>query len=141
MQVFERGTIVRIGFDVTAQTIYLIFAHDDWKSIEVGKIYPVRIIFDGVSTYNGEMKGQSVGNKITLVHRNLSTDFVKDFMQRNGMQVFYRGDQIANLSLKNTFAAVGEVVNCQREVGGKPGTSNRDPFVSTPPPQNRDPFR
>ncbi len=91
MQVFERGTILRIGFDVSAQKIYLLFGHDDWKSIEAGKIYPIRAVFDGISTYNGEMTGQAVGKRVFLVHRNLSTDFVKDFMQRNGMQVFYRG--------------------------------------------------
>jgi hypothetical protein len=141
VQAFDGGTIVRIGFDAAAQKIYVFFGDDDWKSIEVGKIYPVRVVFDGVSAFNGEMKGLSIGKTVFLAHTDLSTDFVKNFMQRNGMQIFYRGSQIAHLSLRNTFAAVGEVINCQREIGGNPGTSNRDPFVSTPPRQNRDPFR
>jgi hypothetical protein len=145
VQVFERGSIVRIGFDVEQQKIYVLFGHDAWKSLEEGKIYPVKVVFDGASSYNGEMRGQKLGKVIFLAHRNLSVDFVKDFMQRNSMEVFYRGERIANLSLKNTYAAVSEILNCQRELGfankggGSQGT--QDPFASAPAPRSRDPFR
>src|SRR5262249_15597105 len=102
--------------------------------------------FDGAKTYNGEMRGEPLGKTVFLIHRDLSADFVKDFMQRNGMEVFYRGERIANLSLQNTYAAVAEVANCQRDFGlGKP-TSGRtvgqnDPFASAPSSSGRDPFR
>jgi hypothetical protein len=112
--------------------------------LEVGKIYPVRIIFDGVSSYNGEMKGfRLVGGAMVLVHRNLSGDFVRDFMQRNGMRLFYQGNQIANLSLRNTYAAVDEVYNCQKEFGFGSGSSREtDPFSSSSGGgRSPDPFR
>lgn len=143
MQVFERGTVVRIGVDVESNRIYLVFGHDNWKSLEEGKTYPVRVVFDGVSSYDGEMKGQRLGSVIFLTHRDLSTGFVRDFMQRNGMQVFYRGQQIANLSLANTYAAVAEVMNCQKELfaSGAAGAP-RDPFARTPSSGGRkDPFQ
>lgn len=149
VQFFERGTVVRIGFDVKNQKIYVFFGHTDWKSLEVGKVYPVRIVFDGTKSYDGELRGQRIGDDsiVFLAHRNLSSAFVKDFMERSGMQVFYRGERIANLSLANTFAAVSEVMNCQRELGtatrssgGQGGGS--DPFAASPGSRGgKDPFR
>jgi len=147
-QVFERGTVVRIGFDVAKQQIYLFFGHDNWRSLEQGKTYVVRVVFDGVSTYDGEMQGELIGGSgpVFLAHLDLSADFVKDFMQRNNMEVFYRGDRIAHLSLRNTYAAVTEVVNCRRELGfaSKRGGGSResgDPFAKQPSSRGRDPFR
>jgi len=105
--------------------------------------------FDGSKSYNGEMKGQRLGKVIFLAHRNVSTEFVTDFMERGGMRIFYNGSQIANLSLRNTYAAVSEMLNCQRELGftGATGSSGSgssprpaDPFVSTPS-RSSDPFR
>jgi hypothetical protein len=140
MQAYEDGTVVRIGVNVGSKAIYLFFLNDAWKSLEVGKIYPVRVVFDGVSTYNGEMKGHRLaGGAIVLSHDNLSSAFINDFMQRNGMRIFYQGNRIAGLSLRNTYAAVGEVVNCQKEFGV--GASNADPFSSSSGRSNGDPFR
>jgi hypothetical protein len=144
MQTYEDGTVARIGVDVSQQRIYLLFLNEAWKSLEVGKIYPVRVVFDGVSTYNGDMKGHRLaGGAIVLSHSNLSSEFVKDFMQRNGMRIYYQGSSIASLSLRNTYAAIGEVFNCQKEFGFGSGSSqNSDPFSSSSGGRpNRDPFR
>lgn len=139
MQVYERGTVVRIGFDVSKSRIYLFFGHDSWKSLEVGKLYPVRIVFDGGTKYDGEMRGTRLGTVVFLAHRQVSPDFVKDFMERSGMQIFYEGNQIANLSLRNTYAAVSEVMNCQRELGF--ASKKADPFSSgSSPARSTDPF-
>jgi hypothetical protein len=135
MQEYEDGSVVRIGVDVDNKRLYLFFANNSWKSLEQGKIYPVRVVFDGVSAYNGEMTGHRLsGGAMVLAHRNLNSDFVKDFMLRNGMRIYYQGSQIAHLSLRNTYAAITEVTNCQSEFGygsgssRGPGGSSRDPF-------------
>jgi hypothetical protein len=125
IQQYEDGSIVRLGVDIDNKRLYLFFGNNAWKSLEQGKIYPVRVVFDGVSAYNGEMVGHRLsGGTMVLAHRNLNSDFVKDFMLRNVMRVHYQGSQIANLSLRNTYAAVSEVTNCQSGSGG----SARDPF-------------
>lgn len=136
IQQYEDGSIVRIGVDIDQKRIYLFFGNNAWKSLEQGKIYPVRIVFDGVSTYNGEMNGHQLsGGTMVLAHRNLSPDFVKDFMLRNVMRIYYQGSQIASLSLQNTYAAITEVSNCQSQFGFGSGSS-RDSGGS-----GRDPFR
>jgi hypothetical protein len=141
MQVFARGTVLRIGFDVASRAIYLVFGHDDWTSLEVGKVYPVVIRFDSGQEYKGELEGQRLANTVFLVHHNLNNEFLKDFMQRNSMEIFYRGQSIANLSLRNTYAAVGEVINCQREIGVAGGGKSNDPFTGTPASRGSDPFK
>lgn len=147
LQLYEDGTAVRIGVHADRQRIYLMFGNTAWKSMEEGKVYSIRIVFDGASTYNGEMKGARLtGGTLMLTHDNLSSDFVKDFMQRNSMRLYYQGGQIAGLSLRNTYAAIGEVVNCQKEFGfGSSPSPNSprggDPFSSSGGRSNRDPFR
>ena len=132
-QTYEDGTVVRMGVDVSDQRIYLLMFNQAWKSLEVGKIYPVRVVFDGVTSYNGDMKGHRLSaGAIVLAHRNLSSDFVKDFRQRNAMRLYYQGTSIANLSLRNASAAIGEVVNCQKEFGfGSNSPRGSDPFASS----------
>lgn len=140
MAVYERGTTTRIGVNPESGELYIFLGDPSWKSLEVGKVYPVRVIFDNVKSYDGEMEGRRLGNAIFLMHRDVSTNFVKDFMQRSGMEVIYRGQSIARLSLKYSYAAFQEVLNCQKEFGfSKRPPSSRDPFVSAPP-QTRDPF-
>jgi hypothetical protein len=145
-QVYERGTIVRIGLDMNRNQVYFFFGNVEWKSIEEGKVYRVHFVFDQSSPYDGEMQGQRLGNSVFLSHRNVSEQFVTDFMQRNSLQLYYQGALIANVSLRNTYAAVGEVANCQMElnnVGGRTAPSGRqDPFASTRAKgQSNDPFK
>jgi hypothetical protein len=115
--VYERGTVARLGIDVQSGAFYVLVGHPEWKSLEDGKLYAVKTVFDGVKSYTGEMKGQRVGGMTFLAHRNLSSEFVKDFMQRNGVEIFFRDQRIASLSLKDSYAAFAEVLNCQKEFG------------------------
>ena len=140
VQEFEGDTIVRIGYDAAAKRMYLLFTDDDWKSLEVDKVYPVRIVFDGSTSFNGEMTGLKLGKSIWLAHRNVSSDLVQAFMERNTMRIFYQGTQIAHLSLRNTFAALMEVVTCQKAMST--GTAPGKPAAPiAPQPKSNDPFR
>ena len=55
-------------------------------------------------------------------------DFLVDFMKKNGLQVTYKKQVVANLSLKGTFAAIAEMINCQTQVD-KFGIGNRAPVA------------
>ena len=90
VQEFEGGTIVRIGYDAAAKRMYLLFTDDDWKSLEVDKVYPVRIVFDGSTSFNGEMTGMRLGKSVWLAHRNVSSDLVQAFMEKNTMRILYQ---------------------------------------------------
>lgn len=140
MASYQRGTVARLGVDVSSNALYILFGHSDWKSLEAGRVYHVRVVFDGVKSYDGEMRGQQLGNMVFLAHRHLSSAFVRDFMDRNGIEVFYRGALLASLSLKDSYAAVKAVMDCQREFGFARSRERTDPFAGASP-VNRDPFR
>jgi hypothetical protein len=129
-QLYTDDTHVRIGFDIKKKSIYFMITNSAWRSIEVGKIYQMQLLFDGQYKYNGDFRGIKMGEYVWLDHSDVSGEFAKDFMQRSNLRVFYQGARIASLSLANTFAAVAEVMNCQREIGGSSGGA----------PQSADPF-
>jgi hypothetical protein len=131
-QAYTDGSYVRLGFDMKKSSIYFMISNDSWRSLEEGKLYPMQFVFDGQYKYNGELRGLKTGNNVWLDHSNVSGEFTKDFMQRSSLRIFYQGNRIAALSLANTYAAVAEVTNCQREIGGTKGGSQPavDPFNS-----------
>ena len=106
-QLYEDGTCVRMGFDLKKKSIFIMLGNAAWRSIEAGKVYQMTFVFDEQQKYSGEMVGVMMGDKVFLDHSSISTDFAKDFMERSTVRVGYRGSQIAHLSLRNTFAAMG----------------------------------
>ena len=129
-QAYDDGSHVRVGFDMKKNSIYFMITNLSWKSLEAGKLYSMQFVFDGQHKYNGELRGLKMGDYVWLDHSDISSDFTKDFMQRSNLRVFYRESRVASLSLANTYAAVAEVTNCQREIGGFKGGSQpaADPF-------------
>ena len=140
-QSYEDGTDVRVGFDMKKKSIFFMIANPAWRSLEVGKVYRMRLTFDEQQSYDGEFRGLKMGDWVWLDHSNVSADFASDFMQRNSLRVYYNGTRIAGLSLRNRYLAVTEVMNCQREMagGGRSGSGSQpatDPFTRRP----ADPF-
>jgi hypothetical protein len=143
-QIYEDGTVIRLGFDMKKGSIYFMITNRAWQSLETGKLYAIRFVFDEQQAYNGELRGTKLGEMVWLDHSNVSTAFTKDFMQRSSLRVYYRGGKIAGLSLRNTYAAVTEVMNCQREMAGNTGQGGGqrtgDPFRSDGGQRSSDPF-
>lgn len=138
LQPYADGTTLRMGVDRENGALYFLFGNDAWKSIEIGKKYRLRFVFDGTNPYDGELTASQIGKGATvLVHRNISKAFLNDFAQRNTMEIYYRDSRIAFLSLRNTMAAMSEVANCQNEFGFTKKAS--DPFSNGR--ANPDPFR
>lgn len=140
-QSYQDGTEIRVGFDMKKKSIFFMIANPAWRSLEVDRLYRMRLTFDDQQSYNGEFRGLRMGDLVWLDHSNVSAAFAGDFMQRNGLRVYYNGARIAGLSLRNTYLAVTEVMNCQREMAGagRSGTGSQpatDPFTRRP----TDPF-
>ena len=115
-QYYEDGTGIRLGIDAERQSLYFILGNPAWKSLEDGKSYPVRFVFDRTQTYDFDLRAAAWGGMVVLGRGGLSRDFVRDFMERTGLSVYYRGAPIAHLSLRNAYAAVAEVARCQAEM-------------------------
>jgi hypothetical protein len=131
---YEDGTAIRVGIDVHRNSLYILLANRAWKSLEDGKTYPVRFVFDQLSTYDGDMAAVVWGDMVVLGRSGVGADFFMTYlMESNGLRVYYHGAPIAQLSLRNTYAALVEVAKCRKEVwaagSGNPGLRPAsDPF-------------
>lgn len=144
LQGYGDGSVLRLGFDMTRKAIYLVVGNGNWRSIELGKLYRIDFVFDGGTHYSGDFRGVRLGDAVFLAGTSLTFDFTRDFMERAAVRIYYRGALISNLSLRNTYAAVGEVLHCQQEIAASGSSGNR-PGAANPsagdPASARDPFR
>ena len=145
LQGYRDGSVLRLGFDMTRKAIYLVLGNGNWRSIELGKLYHIDFVFDGAARYSGDFRGVRLGRAVFLAGTSLSFDFTRDFMERNAVRIYYRGTLIGNLSLRDTYAAVGEVLHCQQEIAVSGSTGGRRVGTASPlagvPASGRDPFR
>jgi hypothetical protein len=133
MRYYEDGTGIRLGIDPDRQKLYLILGNPAWTSLEDGKTYRLRFVFDQAKTYDSDLEAGLLGDRLVLARSGLGTDFVIDFVERTSVRVDYRGAPIAHLSLSNARAALTEMTRCQKEMesaGGNPASVRpaSDPF-------------
>ena len=131
---FDGDTFLRVGFDPRYPSLDFVVGDEDWRSIEEGKVYQIEVQFGRRSPWTGEAVGfvWDDGDR-SLIFSILEVDermflFIDELMKMQSVSVRYDGKIIASLSLKGTFAATEELMNCQLNMtGGLQGTGE-DPF-------------
>ena len=127
---YERGTIIRLGVDVTRQQVDIYYVNADLKNrVKVGKTYTLRFGFDYQSTsMEGAMDAIQMNKTIALYNGNVSLEFIKSFAYRNTMQIYAAIDgiwtKIDNVTLAGTNAALTAVSQCQSEMKASRQTPN-----------------
>lgn len=129
------GTGIRLGIDPERHSLYLILGNPAWTSLEEGKTYRLRFVFDRARTYDSDLEAGPLGDWVVLGRSGLGTDFVTDFVASTGVRIDYCGTPIARLSLRDARAALTEMTRCQQaldrtggghEVAVRPAS---DPFA------------
>jgi len=140
---FDGGGTMRVGFGPNEQKILVIIGNDTWRSLEEGKIYPIEFQFGSRSPWTVEagVFRWDDGEKSLQFGVPFGDDraelFINELQQMQDVSVRYEGRQILRLSLRGSFAAMAEVIDCQVNMQqGRGGSS--DPFSSGP---GSDPFR
>ena len=136
LAVFDGDTLVRIGFDPSNQDYYLILGDADWQSIEEGKDYDLTITLGHRRPWDATANGISLSDSTALMVRSDDTHFLDEFASQQNIRVEYNGDEIANLDLTGSAAALQEMVNCQQAVNDAADSAD-DPFQKT---DSGDPF-
>lgn len=129
---YADGTILGLGIDPLRKTVYLGLGNATWRSLQAGRAYPMRFVFDGLQSYDGELMAVADNEGVLLIHSQVSPEFIKDFAQRTTVRLYYRGLQVSHLSLRDTYAALTEVARCQHEMLAA-GGGNRDMRVAGDP--------
>ncbi len=134
-QGYEDGTWLRIGFNMKNRAVYFALGNDNWRSLEAGKVYPAKFVFDDQKIYDSQLAAFAWGDRVVLGHTNVGAEFVGDFMEKAGLRIYYRGPQMVHLSLRDSHDALHQLIDCQKammEAGGssKPGVRPAgDPFA------------
>ncbi len=135
--IFDGNTLVRIGFDPSSSDYYLILGDDDWKSIEAGKEYDLTLKLGRRDPWDAQANGIPLGDGTALMVTSTDTNFLQEFSSQQNIKVEYNGDQIANLDLGGSAAAIQEMINCQTTVDAAASNGGDDPFKKT---DSGDPF-
>ncbi|WP_432346658.1 hypothetical protein WMC41_00620 [Shinella yambaruensis] len=144
---FENGIVLRLGFQQRGAQFpaYFALASNDWKSIEVGKEYQLRIQLDNKDPWDAPAVGLNLNGLPALMVSFGEAKFIGEFVRQHAFKATFNGSLIANLSLKGSAVAARELATCQKTIdgildNGTPSTK-RDPFsVNDPAPEKRDPF-
>lgn len=133
--IFERGTALRLGFGGSLGGAYLMIGSLAWKSLEIGKSYKLTIRFDEESPWTGDATAVQMGRDLTALTLPFKNPkFIHEFARRHGIYVSYQGRKVANLTLRGTYAAVNEMLACQKNMSGERASNQtvapaRDPFA------------
>jgi len=60
-QGYEDGTWLRIGFNMKNRAVYFALGNDNWRSLEAGKMYPVKFVFDDQKIYDSQLAAFALG--------------------------------------------------------------------------------
>ena len=130
---WEPNIYLRIGFEMREAEFYFYLGSDDWKSLEYGKEYELKIEFGSKTPWTVTATGQFVGDGeiVFLYASSTDTEFLDQFKKQRNMRISYLDEQIANLDLKKSYAAFTEVINCQNAMNES--AASNDPFRQSKP--------
>ena len=113
---FDDGSLVRIGFDRTTDSGYLMAFNMAWGDIAGGQAYPVAFALDG-EMYEGQAVGIWLNDVPGADIAFDNTDFLFDIAKRYTMTLFHDGQEVMAIDLKGSGAALEAAIRCQDEQG------------------------
>lgn len=146
MAEYKEGSVLRIGFDKSNGGGYLFVANERWESIEIGKDYGLVLEFDNKGAWDAPATGFAFeGSEHPFLYVQFyESDFLTEFMSSHNLNVEYQREKIATLSLRGSYKAAQEMLNCQKQIDETRSSrqSRRDDPFSTNRVRdsNRDPF-
>jgi hypothetical protein len=114
--VFEDGSDVRIGFDPSAGTSYLLAMNEAWQGIEEGTSYPIQMDVDG-QLYDGEAVGLYIDGMPGADIVFDSVDFLMDVAMRQTLTLINESGPVMSIDLTDSAAALEEAIACQENQG------------------------
>jgi hypothetical protein len=128
------GTIFRIGITPEEGGFQFFLGNQEWESLEVGKKYNIEIQFGRKTKWEIEATGSQIGGDgLTFLYaQGEKTKFITEFMEQTNMRIFYGDKEIDNLNLSKSYAAILEVIRCQKMMNEPSASrSNSDPFSAS----------
>jgi hypothetical protein len=144
---FVGGVSIRLGFNSqnSPHPVHLAISSPDWSSIETGKDYNVAWQLDDNPQWGSTASGVDFGTGKGLWSNIDAPNFIEEFVRKHGLKLYFNGNVIASMDLRDSGAAAREMAECQQTVDGysqqPEQTTPKDPFTKNRPPNaGKDPF-
>jgi hypothetical protein len=138
-QIYEGNTVLRIGVNKLVGGMYAMIGDADWKSLEFGKTYPIKLYFGNQTPWSGNAEALSFNGIPVLMLNIISNDhaalFLTEFMRELSVKVVFKNKSIAHLNLKGTYKAGTELLKCQKAFNKR--EEKEDPFESPETPNKK----
>lgn len=120
MSEFEDSSVVRIGFDMAADSGYVLSANPGWDDIEEGKTYPITIKLDD-APFNGEATGTSIDGLPAADILFDSPDFFTALMDARSLSLSHGENEVMLIDISGSTEAVVKMIECQDAQVAKQG--------------------
>jgi hypothetical protein len=140
---YQRGEVVRIGFDRQSQNGYLMLGNPAWQSIEAGKVYRLTLKFGDQNPWEGDASAMAMGTGNFLYLKFQDANVLKEFAVQPTLLVTYKDRMVADLPLTGTVEAVNALAQCQLDIENlrqNSAPSSSDPFADDSISSSPDPF-
>lgn len=125
---YPDSTVLRIGVDRTSDdSYYVVFANQNWTSLQVGKKYDVNFQLDNNSPWNAPTSAVKIGGLTALRVNFTDVKFWTEFTESQTLNITRNDAPVARLNIPGSKAAFAELVSCQKY--GDAQTRSRDPFA------------
>lgn len=140
------GSFLRLGFDRSNKNGYVMVTNDKWRSLEVGKDYPLALRFDNDTPWRRNARAIELGGGTIALYLPFGeVGFLSDFARKQSLYISYGDKPVTSLRLTGTVAAVQALLECQEQIEQAPrGASDApsvDPFATGRPQRTDDPFK
>ena len=113
---YDDGSEVRFGIDQTRKDAYLIAANKNWGLLVDGQSYKDSLDIGDIN-YTGTASGTTVDDMPGIRINFKQSELFDDITAQSTMQLSVNGQQLLNINLKGTRAAVQALFECQDKQG------------------------
>lgn len=124
---FEKGTVLRVGFENNSNTDgMIILGGETWSSLVEGEEYKLTAKFGLFAAWSLPTTAVKLGGARVFLKGAFSDErFWSELGQAPDVKFSYKGKSIATLDLKDSSKAILRMIDCQKEQRAKVGA---DPF-------------
>lgn len=124
---YQDKTTVWFGFGGEDKQLFFALANPGWDAIEAGKSYRIDLVASGAGRWHGDFEGVEAGRQMGLVSTGLKEKFMVDIARAAALDVRFKGKSIARLSLSGSMAALGAIIDCQKNLPARSSPPRRAP--------------
>lgn len=116
-----RGTSMRFGINKNRNRQgYILVGNKSWGAFQVGQDYDIQFRFDDSTVWKAPARAVKLDGYNHLLFYFDKQEIFLDFIRRNWIYMYLKGQQIASLSMQGSAAAFSEMVRCQQNADGSP---------------------